>query len=139
MYYAARALSSCIVEVFGDTRIVEFGEWHVASPSLNRSLTLLDLRGNGSMQVGSVAALSKIADYPIAQAWSRYFYDNPAIFRRLDGLLYLNAHNDAEALALYERASGALVCPEDRIIRLDNPKLRPTILDIAAKTNLVVL
>src|SRR5206468_35029 len=125
--------------VFGDSRIVEFGDWHVASPILNRPLTLLDLRGNGSMRAGTVAAISKVADYPLAQAWSRYFYHNPAIFREVDGLLYFNAHNDDEAIALYERARDALDCPNDRVTRLDNPRLRPSILTIAAQANLVVL
>ena len=138
IYYAALRLSGCLVEVFGDTRVVEFGDRHVAMPSLRRPLRLLDLRGSGAMRAGSVAALAKIADRSLSQAWARYFYDHPDIYGLVDGLMYLNAHNDEEALALFERATDALTCTLDAVARLDAPSLRPLILDLARQSNLVL-
>jgi hypothetical protein len=138
IYYAALSLSSCLVEIFGDTGVIDYGEWHVAMPHLARDLRLLDLRGAGAMRAGSVAALAKVPDPPLSQAWSRYFYENEAHFPRIDGLSYFNAHNDEEALALYERAADALDCPDDRIIRLDHGALRPAILAIAERHSLIL-
>jgi hypothetical protein len=125
------------VEVFGDTRIIEFGEFHVARPQLTREMQLLDLRGNGALRAGAVAALAKIADYAQSQAWSRYFYEHEAIYTRIDGLIYLNAHKD-QAIALYERAGDALTCPPDDLIRLDDPGLRPAVESFGLRTGIIV-
>jgi hypothetical protein len=141
IYYAARTLSGCLVEVFGDTRVIEFGERHVAGPALRRPVRLLDLRGPGAMRAGSVAALAKSADRSLSQAWARYLYEHPGIYGLVDGLLYFNyfnAHNDEEALALFERAADALTCAPDAVARLDAPGLRPLILDLARQNNLVL-
>jgi hypothetical protein len=138
IYYAALGLDGCLVEIFGDTRLIEFGEHHVARPRLTRDLRLLDLRGNGAMRAGSVAALAKIADYAQSQAWSRYFYEHEEIYTRVDGLIYLNAHNDDMAIALYERAFDALTCPPAAIVRLDDPGLRPAIEDLGLRAGILV-
>ena len=139
IYYAALTLSGCLVEVFGDTRIVEFAGRHVARPTLLRALRLLDLRGPGAMRAGSVAALAKIADRSLSHAWARDFYESPDVYGRVDGLLYFNAHNDEEALALFERAADALACTPDAVAPLDVPGLRPLLLDLARRNNLIVL
>jgi hypothetical protein len=136
IYYAALTLSSCVVEVFGDTGIIECGDWHVAHPELTRRLRLLNLRGRGAMRAGSVAALAKAPDHSIAQAWSRYFYDNPA-YRDCGGILYSNAHNDETAIALYERAGDALVCGRADVLLLDDFRLQPVLARIAERHGLV--
>jgi hypothetical protein len=128
-----------LVEVFGDTRVIELGECHVAIPTLGRSLRLLDLRGPGAMRAGSVAALAKTADRTLSQAWARYFYERRATFGRVDGLWYSNAHNDQDALVLFERAGDALVCTSTAVVRLDAPGLRPLILDLARQNHLVMV
>jgi hypothetical protein len=120
IYYAAFNLEGCIVEIFGDSKVVEYGEKHVASPTVTRELQILDLRGRGAMRAGSVAALSQNADYELSQSWSRYFYEHPDVYTSIDGILYANAHNGGDALALYERAVGALECEENFVMRLDN-------------------
>ncbi|MFB2969132.1 RES family NAD+ phosphorylase [Aerosakkonema sp. BLCC-F183] len=141
IYYAAFDLQNCLVEVFGDTGIinVKSKDWYVAIPNLTRDLQLLDLRGSGAMKAGSVAALAKVADRTFSQEWSRYFYENEDIYTKIDGLIYFNAHNDAEALALYERASDGLSCNNSQIIRLDNDLLRPLIREAAASNNMIVI
>jgi hypothetical protein len=142
VYYAAwsenlpQALSSCLVEVFGDVGIVEPGERRVALPRLVRPLHLLDLRSRGAMRAGTVAAIAK-CEHRLSQPWSRYYYESGADFGSIDGLFYLNAHNDEDALLLYERALDALRCDEKDIVPLDDPWLRPLLLEIMRANNLV--
>lgn len=138
IYYAALTLSSCMVERFGDTGVVDFGTRHAASPILARDLRLLDLRENGAMRAGTKSAVSKVPERSVSQAWSRYFYDASEVFAEVDGLIYLNAHNDEDALALYERAGDALVCSADRVTRLDDKALRAAVLEAAIDNGLVL-
>ena len=140
IYYAAFTLSGCLVEIFGDTGVVDLDRHHdhVASPILRRALRLLDLRRNGAMRAGTKAAITKVSDRSVSQAWSRHFYDTPEVYREVDGVIYLNAHNDEDAIALYERASDALECPLERVMRLDNEALRIAVLEAADDNDLVV-
>lgn len=132
--YAGLTLSCCLVECFGDVGVIEIKGQQIARLELTRDLTLLDLRGSGAMRAGAVSALAKIADRNLSQAWSRYFYERTTDYGQLDGISYLNAHNDEEAIAIYERAQSALVCPDSQILPLNHPSLRPAILE-AALTN----
>jgi hypothetical protein len=93
----------------------------------------------GAMRVGSVAALAKIADRPVSQAWARHLYAHPAIDARVAGFLYRNAHNDEDAVVLFERAEGALGLHPDNPVpvrRLDDALLRPYLRKIARENNL---
>lgn len=134
IYYAALTFDGALVEVFGDNgpKLVEPGDRQVCSPTLSRPLCLLDLRGqgadNGAWRAGSVDALAKNADYQPSQAWSRYFYDHPELYSMVDGLVYGNAHNGDNALALYERAAHTLICSAQGTIRLDDPALHTDLL-----------
>lgn len=138
IYYAATTLSGCMVEIFGDAGAVDLHRHHVASPVLRRDLHLLDLRGNGAMKAGTKAAVSKIPDRGLSQPWSRYFYEDTQVYGDLDGLIYYNAHNDEDSLALYERASDALECPPERTMRLDAEPLRPAVLEAADDNDLLI-
>jgi len=138
VYYGGFTLSCCIVEVFGDTGFIDCGAWHIAMPLLTRDVRMLDLRGSGAMRAGSAAALGKGPEHRLSQEWSRHFYV-AAEYGQPEGLLWYNAHNDEEALALYERAEDALDCPPERIIRLDEPLLRPTLEQIAEANHLVLV
>lgn len=138
IYYAAESLSSCLVEIFGDTGVVDLQRHHVSSPILRRDLRLLDLRHNGAMRAGTKAAIAKVADRNLSQAWSRHFYETPEVYSDLDGVIYLNAHNDEDAIALYERASDALECSPERVIRLNDEALRAAVLEAADDNDLVV-
>ena len=102
--YWGYTLSCCLVELFGDTKIVEFHDYEVAIAIINKPLLLLDIRGTGAMAAGSVAALGSVADRLVSQAWSRYFYEQTDIYQKVDGILYSNAHNGEKAVALYERS-----------------------------------
>jgi hypothetical protein len=137
VYYAAFTLSGCLVEVFGDTGIIEIADERVCRVTVIRPLRLLDLRGSGAMKAGSVSALAKTADRSLSQEWSRYFYERDDLYSRLDGMLYFNAHNDEEAICLYERASGGLACDDADIIPLDSPLLRPAVQEAALTNHLV--
>jgi len=138
IYYAAFTLSSCLVECFGDTGVIEIQDEQVCRVEITHPITLLDLRGSGAMKAGSVTALAKTADRKLSQEWSRYFYDQKHIYSTVDGLIYYNAHNDEKAIALYERASSKLTCSASQVIRLDHPKLRPAIQASAIDNNLTV-
>jgi RES domain len=134
--YAGLTLSCCLVECFGDSGVIEIKGQQVGRIQLTRELTFLDLRTNGAMRAGSVAALAKIADRNLSQAWSRYFYEQTDCYRQVDGLSFLNAHNDEEAIALYERAQSALTCPQTQIMPLAHPSLRPAIQQAALDNHL---
>jgi hypothetical protein len=124
------------VEVFGDTGIVEIGKRLVALPILDRPLQLLDLRAHGAMRAGTVAAIAK-CEHQHAQPWSRYFYETDSDFDSVDGLIYLNAHNDGDTLMLDERGRNSLRCDSKSVLRLDDPSLRPLLLEIMRNNNLV--
>ena len=136
IYYAGLTLSCCLVECFGDTGVIELKDQQICRIQLTRDLTLLDLKDNGAMRAGSVAALAKVADRSLSQAWSRYFYEQASLYGQIDGISFRNAHNDEEAIALYERAQSALFCPDTQIMRLDHPSLRPAIQQAALDNHL---
>jgi hypothetical protein len=102
--YWGFTLSCCLVELFGDPKIVEFKDYEVAIARIEQPLLLLDIRDKGAMAAGSVAALGSVADRLVSQAWSRYFYLETDIYQKVDGILYSNAHNGEKAVALYERS-----------------------------------
>lgn len=57
--YWGLSLCGCLVEVFGDTAIVEIEQQEVAIVTRFDSLVLLNLRGSGAMKAGSVSALAR--------------------------------------------------------------------------------
>lgn len=138
VYYAALTLSGCLVECFGDVGLIDMTGKQVADVEVVRPLRLLDLRGPGAMRAGSVAALAKIPDRPLSQEWSRFFYERIDLYGNIDGLIYFNAHNDEEAIALYERAKDGLSCPPSEVMALSDLRLRPAI-ELAAEENHLLL
>lgn len=138
IYYAGFTLSCCIVEVFGNRRVIEVGDYCVASIQIVRDLKLLDLRGSAAMLNGSVVGLSAIPDRKLTQEWSRYFYEDTAIYSCVDGIIYPNAHNGEEALALYERAKNGLSRSTTDVMPLNHRLLRADIRRIAEKNGLIV-
>jgi len=130
IHYSAPSLSSCVVEVFGDTGVIDPQGCQLALLRTNRAMALLDLRGSGAMRAGSVVALNATADRSLSQQWSRFFYDTAiAEDKPIDGLLYSNAHNGEAALALYERAEVAIHCAAELPLAAD--ELRSRLLAIA--------
>ncbi|MEB3122306.1 MAG: RES family NAD+ phosphorylase [Snowella sp.] len=137
VYYAAFTLSSCLVEIFGDTRVIETEGKQVASVEIIQPLLLLDLRGSGAMKAGSVSALAKVSDRHLSQAWSRFFYERTDLYGTIDGIIFFNAHNDEEAIALYERARDKLRCPDSQVMALSDRALRPAIQQAAKDNHLI--
>jgi len=136
--YGGLSLSCCIVEVFGDTGIIEPGTKWIAVVNLQRPLILLDLREPAAMQAGTVAAVSMDADRNITQQWAKYFYDNPAIYGNIDGLLFSSAHNAEDAIALFERSEGALLLRRGTTMPLRDRAIATELLHIANLNNLLV-
>lgn len=136
--YAADTLSSCLVEIFGDGDIIEVKQQLVASIYTSETLNLLDLRGNNAMKAGTVTAIAKTANRNLSQTWSRYFYFRSDLYGEIDGLIYSNAHNDEDAVALYERAQKKLVTSKIQTMPLKHPALRSAIFQIAENHSLLV-
>jgi hypothetical protein len=131
------------VEVFGDTGILTWGTWQVAMVTTVKPLILLDLRGNGAMRAGTVAALCKVPDRSLTQAWVRFFYHRTDLYQTaageaIHGLLYSNAHNDDDAVCLYERAEGTLTCASGAILHLADPDLLPLLAAIGHDCHIVI-
>lgn len=136
--YGAFTLSSCLVEIFGDFDIIEVKQQEVAFIELAESLTLLDLRGSSAMKAGTVSAISKTANRNLSQTWSRYIYEQTSLYSDIDGLIYANAHNDEDAVALYERAMTKLTLAKVKTMPLNHPALRSAIFQIAQNHSLLV-
>jgi len=133
VYYAAFKLWDCAVEVFAPTGQIMLCTHWFTEVSARRDLHLLDLRGNGALRIGSFAALAKSGPRRLTQTWSRYFYRWTRVFARegqpVDGIMFSSAHNDADNIILYERASDVLTVLKD--LPLHDPTLR-AILERAA-------
>ena len=136
--YAGRTLSCCLVEIFGDGGTITIAHQKVAFLTLTSEMKLLDLRGKGAMGAGTVAAISSITQRDISQAWGRYFYENPNLYEKVDGLIFSGAHNGEDAIALYERAKLKLESAKLGILNLDHPDLLQQILEIAKVHGLLV-
>lgn len=136
--YAGLNLSCCLIEVFGDDGIIKIQQQQIAYITLKQSLKLLDLRESGAWDAGSVAAMAIDGRRKLTQAWSRYFYEHPDLYGDLDGLIFNNAHNQEEAIALYERAALQLLSAELSILDLNDPAIRESILASANRLNLLV-
>lgn len=107
IYYAATHLTTCLAEVFQDTRVINTARrvpWLVAfEPS--RPLELLDLTGTWPTRAGASMKINT-GPRPYARTWSRGFYE---AFRSIDGIVYPSSmHANEPAVALYERARDTL-------------------------------
>ncbi len=134
--YWGLTLCCCLVEVFGDTRVIETENKEVALVILNKPIKLLDLQ-SGAMNAGTVSGMTQAAQRSLSQAWSRYFYEHPELYGEIDGLFFNNAHNNEEAIALYERAKPQLDASDVSSLPLDHPSLYTAIADCAIKNNLI--
>ena len=105
--YAADDGTTCLAEVFQQTRVVERvprAPWLVGF-RLERDVVLLDLTGPWPTQAGASMAINS-GPRPRAQRWSRAIY---GAYPNVEGLLYASSmHANAPAVALYERAKNAL-------------------------------
>ncbi len=135
--YWGFTLSCCLVEIFGDTRVIEVDEYQVALLTLNQPLKLLDLRGSAAMKAGTVSSVSQTADRNLSQLWGKYFYEEIPTYGTIDGLIFNNAHNSEESIALYERAKPQLNSATVKTLALDSPALIPAIADCALQHGMI--
>lgn len=142
IYYAALSFEGAVIETcFSETELIEPKETqHIARIDIARDLSLLDLRGRGSVRAGTVALIAKTSKRADSQSWSRFFYLRDKIYQKVDGLIYLNAHNDLPALALYERAYDAIhdSLNEPTVLPLKSQALRKSLLQIGRSNGLKV-
>ncbi|WP_036486812.1 RES domain-containing protein [Myxosarcina sp. GI1] len=135
--YWGFTLSCCLVEVFGDTRVIEVDEYEVALLTLNQSIKLLDLRGAAAMKAGTLSSVSQIAERNLSQLWGKYFYEETEIYGTIDGLIFSNAHNSEDSIALYERAKPQLDSASLKILALNSLALQPAIADCALTNSMI--
>jgi hypothetical protein len=136
--YAGFSLSCCLIEVFGDEGSINIKQQKIAHITLTQSLKLLDLRGAGAWDAGSVVAMATDGKRRLTQAWSRYFYKNLELYGQIDGLMFNNAHNGESAISLYERAEPQIVSAKTIVQDLNDPALRNKLLVIANRLNLLI-
>ena len=136
--YAGFSLYCCLIEVFGDDELIKLRQQQIAYITLKQSLNLLDLRNSGAWNAGSTASMAVDGRRKLTQAWSRYFYENPNLYGEIDGLIFNNAHNGEEAIALYERAVKQLSSASISTLNLNEPTMRESILKVANQLNLLV-
>jgi len=139
VYYAAFTLSSAVVEVFGEDRVIERGNFRVVYSTLRANLSLLDLRGDAAIRAGTIHAIGQVEDTAKTQAWSRYIYENTATYGAVDGLIYANAHNGEDAILLYERAQPSIIASSQRVRRLALDSMEVALLRIADATGFALL
>jgi hypothetical protein len=60
------------------------------------------------------------------------------IYTQIDGLIFNNAHNGEDAIALYERAKTQIASAAIKVTDLNDPALRGAILGIVNRLNLLV-
>ena len=125
-----------MVEVFGDAGVIAAGTLRVALIRPTRDIRLLDLRDDGALAVGSVAALASIPDRAVSQAWARWFYEHPGEVGEVDGVAYYNAHNNDPSYGFFERAERAVECVGH--LPLAGAALRAPLRSIAAECNMIV-
>ena len=136
--YAGLSLSCCLIEVFGDDEVIAIGQQQIAYITLKHGLKLLDLRNSGAWDAGSVAAMTSDGRRRVTQAWSRYFYENSDLYGNIDGLIFNNAHDGQEAIALYERAKTQLLSADIAVLELNHPAIRESLIAIANRLNLLL-
>jgi RES domain len=136
--YAGFSLSCCLVEVFGDQGSINIKQQKIAHITLTQSLKLLDLRGSGAWDAGSVVAMATDGKRRLTQAWGCYFYEHPELYSQIDGLMFNNAHNGESAISLYERAEPQIVSAKTVVQDLNDPALRNKLLVIANRLNLLI-
>ena len=135
--YWGFTLKCCLVEVFGDTRVIDVEDYHLAKISLTQPIKLLNLIGDAAMLAGTLNSVSQIAEHDITQAWGKYFYETTSVYGKVDGLLFKNAHNDERSIALYERAKPKLDSAKVKTMPLASRSLRPAIIEVAQDCSMI--
>ena len=107
LLYVADSALTCLAEVFQASRTIDrsLRVPRLACFTLSRDLQLLDLASAWVTRAGASTAIHS-GMRARARRWSAAIYD---AYPHIDGLAYCSSMNaNAPALALYERAAGAL-------------------------------
>ncbi len=130
VFYGARSLTTCVAEVFQDTRIVDrsAADRCLAAFRLERAVRLLDLTGDWPTRAGGSQAIAS-GPRTRAQAWARAIYE---AYPRVEGLWYPSSmHGGRPALVFFERAADALPADPEVDVPLSHPGLLPDLVRAA--------
>jgi hypothetical protein len=120
--YASRTLLCCAGEFFSESGEITLpGVW-LARLTVKEHLHLLDLRRTAASGAGTIAAINAVTQRATTQAWARWCYEHPQLIG-VDGLIYPASGSGEDAVALWERARGKVVCPRNHRWPLDDPIL----------------
>ncbi|HST41584.1 MAG TPA: RES family NAD+ phosphorylase [Conexibacter sp.] len=134
--YCARTLVCCVAEVFGDRGVVQREGHRFARLAPTRELRLLDLRETAATAAGTIPAIGSVGERELTQAWARWWYDHPDL-SELDGVTYASARCGHDAVAVWERAEGAVSVHAE--LPLDAAELADELIVAAAAVQLAVV
>ena len=120
--YGARTLLCCVGEFFAETGEITLPGVRLARLTVRGRLRLLDLRGTAANAAGTIPAISAVTQRSTTQGWARWWYEHPQL-TDVDGLIYPASGSGEDAVALWERARGNVVCRRNHHWPLDDPDL----------------
>jgi hypothetical protein len=83
----------------------ELADWHCVLAAPTRPLRLVDLQGEGALQIGMPTDAVRARDQTLGRIWSAAIWGHEAA---PDGLLYPSRLNGDSNLALFDRAMPAM-------------------------------
>jgi hypothetical protein len=128
--YGARAMATCVAEVFQGTRVVDrpSEDRCLAVLRIGGAVRLLDVTGDWPTRAGASQAIAS-GPRARAQAWARAIYD---AYPTVEGLWYPSSrHGGHPALVLFERAGDALPADPEVDVPLSHPGLLPDLVRAA--------
>jgi hypothetical protein len=120
--YGARTLLCCVGEFFTETGEITLPGVRLAHLTVKERLRLLNLRGTAANGAGTIPAISAVTQRSTTQAWARWWYEHPQL-TDIDGLIYPASGSGEDAVVLWERARGKVVCRRNHHWPLDHPSL----------------
>ncbi len=136
IFYCAPSFECCILECFGDDYLIDpTGAWLTVLETIG-DLRVLDIRGPAAVNAGTLAAINQDGDREVTQDWARWWYEHQKL-GVTEGLLFSGAHNDEDALAVFERASGRFTPVFDQ--PLDAPEVLAELIVVADQLELPAL
>jgi len=135
--YAGPTFLGCTGEYFGDAGEITRRGNRLARLSVVERIRLLDLRGTAATGAATIPAIGGISQRATTQEWARWWYAHPQL-READGLVYTSANTGEDAVALWERARGKIVCRRHNHWGLDDERLTDDVRLAASRLHLSV-
>jgi hypothetical protein len=120
--YGGYTLLCCAGECFTDKGEITLAGNRLARLTVTQELRLMDLRGTAASGAGTIHAINGITQRNTTHAWARWWYDHPQLVG-IDGLSYQASGSGENAIALWERARGKVVCRRGHHWPLHHPDL----------------